>query len=97
MLKLTLVMLASNKALRASRDMGMACIFKSELLHRVAPVTKEKRVGLINSSRGLYERLLAPRLYLHDFIALYEAAEMCGFIYSSDQGDWSQTVTVGLS
>lgn len=47
-----LVMLSSNRVLRASRDVGMACIFKSELLHRVTPITKGKRVALIQWLKG---------------------------------------------
>jgi len=47
-----LVILASNKTLRASRDIGMACIFKSELLHKVTPITKGKRVALIQWLKG---------------------------------------------
>jgi predicted 2-oxoglutarate/Fe(II)-dependent dioxygenase YbiX/tetratricopeptide (TPR) repeat protein len=48
-----LVILASNKTLRASRDVGMACIFKSELLHKVTPITKGKRVSLIQWLKGV--------------------------------------------
>lgn len=47
-----LVMLSSNRVLRASRDIGMACIFKSELLHKVTPITKGKRIALIQWLKG---------------------------------------------